>query len=180
MTMPEESPGVKIDAAHGALLAGLIRALKPRSVLELGYGGGGSATWIQSAIRDNGQVCTHTLVDNWRDWDGVRPEDSHKLSGIDFVEADEGEFTLSFSGSFDFIFSDADHARAQEWFGQTYYRLLNPGGILAYHDVCAFPNLAEIVDRCRECDLTHVVFNRNSLPQEACQRGLLVIFKSDV
>ena len=50
----------------------------------------------------------------------------------------------------DFIFSDADHHHAPEqWFDKVYDDMLNPGGILCYHDINLvdndFPNLREIL-----------------------------------
>jgi predicted O-methyltransferase YrrM len=82
-------------------------------------------------------------------------------------------------GRFDFIMSDADHFRTQEWFAHVYANLLNSGGILIYHDVTnpQFPNLMRIYEDCVRNGHHHVLLNANSRKEERCDRGLLVIFK---
>lgn len=143
--MPTD-PGVSIDEAHAALLQGIVRAQKPTSVLEFGWGGGRSCEAILQALNENGtgSEALYVLVDNWTDWGGKRPEGAYKF-GVGFVDYDEGAFVGGCDMSFDLIFSDADHLHAQEWFQRTYEVLLNPGGILCYHDVYLYPNLWESV-----------------------------------
>lgn len=181
--MPD-GPGVKVDEAHCALLAGLVRAHKPENILEFGFGGGGSLQAISDAASDNGKCVEYILVDNWKDFDGIAPPDASKWADIltEIIVMDEGEFVAASiangDNGFDFIMSDADHANTQKYFAEVYDRLLNPGGILCYHDVCNYPNIWEIVEECRRRGLSHVVFNKNSQPWEACFRGLLVIFKN--
>lgn len=177
-------PGVKVDDAHCDLLAGLVRAQKPESILEFGFGGGGSLQAIYGAIADNGNHPDYTLVDNWKDFDGIAPPEvakwAHRLTEI--IVMDEGEFVAASiangDNGFDFIMSDADHANTQKYFTDVYDRLLNPGGILCYHDVCNYPNIWEIVEECKRRGLSYRVFDKNSQSWEACFRGLLVIFKS--
>lgn len=169
--------GVCIDECHADLLYGLVRAHKSRSVLELGYGRGRSLKSIKRACVDNEISARYDLVDNWSDFGGVKPESAVE-PGINFIVQDEGAFTRTFIGTpYDFIFSDADHTHAQEWFNETYTSLLANGGIIAYHDVCNFPNLYNIVRDCEAQSLNHVVFNKSSITGEACCRGLLVVFK---
>ena len=75
--------------------------------------------------------------------------------------------------------SDADHHHTQEWFEYVYENLLNDDGILCYHDVTTsqFPNLIEIYTKCKELNLRHKLFDKDSLSTEMCFRGLLIIFK---
>lgn len=171
---------VSVDAAHCDLLFGLVRAHKPSRVLEFGFGAGASARAIQTAIRSNGNRASHTIVDDWTDWGGQRPEGLDG-SGIRFVEASEVDFTYACTEAFDLIFSDADHQNAESWFIHTYTVLLRPGGILCYHDVCNpdFPNLWYIVEECRRLGLSYMIFYKNSVAGERCERGLLVIFKPE-
>lgn len=176
--MPVEHPGVSIDECHADLLYGLIRAHKPASVLELGFGGGRSCDTILRGLRDNEQAgVPFTLVDNWGDWGNERPEHAYR-DGVNIVTEDERKFTHYCQESYDFIFSDADHGYAHEWFDITYGRMLNPGGVLCYHDVRLYENLWGIVEECRRLGLSHVVFEKNSIEGEWCERGLLVIFKN--
>lgn len=175
--MIDVSPGVSIDLAHADLVGGLVAALKPASVLEFGYGGGRSVSVILAALHRNGIAARYLLVDNWADWSGERPAEAYR-EGVQFVTQAEGDFVAACGEQFEFIMSDADHLNAQRWHRRVYDDLLAPGGILIYHDVLNFPDLFEIVDDCRARGLSHVLFNRNSLPGEACGRGLLVVFKA--
>lgn len=174
--MSVANPGVSIDEAHAALVYGLVRAHKPRRILEFGFGGGASANAIMAACRANEIDACYTLVDNWIDWGGVRPANTNR-DGIEFVCADEWTFVKNCDDQFDFIMSDADHIHTHRWFEDVYDALLAPGGVLIYHDCCNFPGIAEIVTACERERLRHVVFDKCSVDGEACQRGILVIFK---
>lgn len=140
--------------------------------MEFGLGGCKSTRAILDGLRYNGKPFKYVLVDNWHDWDGQKPEVSFPL--IEFVTANEGDYVAACTEKFDFIMSDGDHDNADKWFDKV-WDMLNPGGILVYHDVCSYPNLSTIVDRCK--GLSHRVFNQNSIDGERCDRGLLVVFK---
>ena len=174
---------VKVDRAHATLIGALVTASKPTDILEFGFGAAESSTAILHALDYNAIPFRYTLVDNWFDWDGRRPRESRvrRFSRIDFVTCDEGAFVRDCQKSYDFIFSDADHLRSQEWFADVFERLLKPGGTLIYHDVTnpGIPNLREIYDKTLERGLRHQLFNRNSRRDERCERGLLVIFKDN-
>jgi len=177
---------VKIDVAHAELLRGLIMSHKPKTILELGVGGGQGTDAMLSGLEYNEQAYDYTLVDNWLDFDYVQPPEVAERYGsrINIVTSGEQEFVFSCNKKFDFIMSDADHHRTDQWFEYVYQNLLNPNGILVYHDVNlvdadAFHNLAGIYHRCRNDKIPHMLFNRNTKGGERCQRGLLVIFKHD-
>ena len=59
---------VKVDQAHADLLTGLIVANKPKTVVELGIGGGQGSDAIIKGLAYNGQEYDYTIVDNWMDW----------------------------------------------------------------------------------------------------------------
>lgn len=171
---------IAIDAAHCDLLYGLIRAQKPGSVLELGFGTGASCVAMRRALLENGtSSARYVLVDDWTDWGGLPFAAATDLRGVTLIEQSEEAFVLSCQERFDFILSDADHQRAERWFARTYCDLLAPGGTLCYHDVCNpdYPNLGTIVAQCQARGLRYVVFDRSSQEWERCERGLLVIFK---
>jgi predicted O-methyltransferase YrrM len=173
---------VKIDRAHADLLRGLIVAGKPKTILELGIGGGQATDAILDGLAYNQQDYQYTLVDNWLDFGGTMPEIVGELYNdrINIVTSGEREFVFGCDKSFDFIMSDADHHHTQDWFEYVYENLLADDGILIYHDVTLtkyFPNLIQILHRCQEFNLRHKLFNKDSLPTEMCYRGLLVIFK---
>ncbi len=72
--------------------------------------------------------------------------------------------------------------RTNEWFEHVYDNLLSDNGILIYHDIDLFddawPNLRQILYTSMRRRLTHFLFNKNSRPDERCQRGVLVVFKN--
>lgn len=174
---------VAVDHAHAALLFALVMAHKPGKLLEIGMGSGKTADAILEALDFNGGEHSYTLVDNWYDFGGVMPDEvRRKYAGrITLVSADEATFVAGCRERYDFIFSDGDHHSADQRFERVYDELLNDGGILAYHDVAnpKFPNLARITQACARRGLQHHVFSRSSRPDERCERGLLVIFKSE-
>jgi predicted O-methyltransferase YrrM len=176
---------IKIDKAHAMLLTGLVKAQKPTAILEMGVGGGRSLDGILEGLEYNQQPYDYTLVDNFLDFQYEIPHELPERYGdrIKIVKSDEKDYVLNCDKKFDFIMSDADHYHTQEWFEHVYDNLLNDGGILVYHDVNvfdsnAFKNLLEILDKCKEQKKSHMLFNKSSLPEEQCKRGLLVIFKN--
>lgn len=195
-TFSNENPhaGAAVDQCHLDLTYGLIRAHKPKSVLELGVGSGRTTATLIRGVRDNGDEgkTRITLVDNWEDWKGKKPTDIlEEIEGhIEVVEKPERDFVFDARQSWDFIFSDADHWNTDKWFDYVYDRLLNSDGILIYHDVSKsegfpstelrFPNLYSILIKCRERGIAHMHFDRSSADEERCYRGFLVIFKSQL
>jgi predicted O-methyltransferase YrrM len=181
--MPQEKTAVNmlediaIDDAHCDLIYGLVRSQKPRSILEIGYGSGNAYRRIMQATIDNGLNPNHTVVDNWHDWEGKRPD--HVPDNVWVDEFDEGEFVNSCRETFDFILIDADHSKSDQYFNKVYEDLLKDYGLLIYHDVTnvGWPNLTTIWQRAMAKEAQVLIFNKNSSPGERCDRGLLVIFK---
>jgi predicted O-methyltransferase YrrM len=187
----QTSQDVMVDECHAELISSLIKVHKPRTVLELGVGSGFTSKKILDALDWNEVPAKYSLVDNWADWHGVIPEGVETLAKhpmCTLYQASEIHFVFSTHEKYEFIFSDADHWNADKWFDYVYERLLVPGGILIYHDVCTvdppegeltFPNLRNIYDRCVKLGIHHKLFNKSSKSGERCWRGLLVIFKQD-
>ena len=71
------------------------------------------------------------------------------------------------------------HSHSQIWFDHVFNNLLNPGGYLIYHDVTnpSYPNLFKIVESAVKRNISYFIFNKNSLPTERCDRGLIVLKK---
>lgn len=178
-----QDTAVKIDAVHAELVKSLVLANKPTTVLEIGIGGGQATDAILAGLDFNQTPYEYVLVDNWHDWGGVRPDGvNEKYSDkLTIIDSGEREFVFSTDRKFDFIMSDGDHHNTDQWFEYVYANLLNDGGIICYHDVNFFEdefvNLRDIHRKCQEYGLRYKLFNKNSLPTERCQRGLLVIFK---
>jgi predicted O-methyltransferase YrrM len=183
--------GAAVDDCHLDLVYGLLRSHKPETVLELGVGSGRTTAKMLQALKKNENVKKITLVDNWVDWKGKKPVHIQELEQyIEIVESDEKEYLFSCNKSFDFIFSDADHWNTDKWFDFVYDRILAHDGILIYHDVSLeknfpsndlrFPNLMNILVKCKQRGISHVHLDKSSTPGERCYRGFLVIFKSQL
>lgn len=179
-----QDPVVKIDVAHANLLTALVQANKPKTLLEIGIGGGQGTDAILAGLDFNQQSFDFTIVDNWNDWGGQRPSGVTEKYGdrCTIVDSAEKDFVFSTDKKFDFILSDGDHMQADQWFEHVLSELVLPEGILIYHDINlfdadAFQNLNQIYYRCQDYGLRYHLFNRNSRADERCQRGLLVIFK---
>lgn len=172
-----------MDVCHAALLTTLVACKKPSTLLEVGVGGGRSVNAVLRGLRYNKKPYTYTVVDNWYDWGGVQPPEVAQRYGdsVKVVTSNEKDYVFSCTESYDFIVSDGDHHNTDKWFEYVYDKLLNPGGTLVYHDVNLveeqFVNLRNIYEVSKKRNLRFELFNSNSLPEELCQRGLLVIFK---
>ncbi len=170
---------INIDLCHIQLIKGLIRASKPSTVLEIGFGTGLTTSAILDSL-DKNKKGSLVLVDNFSDWGGTSPAHYEPLKKqwdahpgrLGFLRSSEESFIKNCDCTFDFIISDADHCNTHKWKEET-YALLNPGGILVYHDVSNpdYPNLRSIME------IPGKLFNTSSLPGEECERGLYVIFK---
>jgi predicted O-methyltransferase YrrM len=176
-----------IDEAHASLIEGLVKAHKPKMILEVGYGAGVSHKAIMAGCKFNQNKPHYVLVDNWHDWNGQYPQeirdqvrlhvnkDEPSLESFTTVCKTEEEYIKSTRDVFDFIMMDGDHQHSHEWALDVFYTKLNTPGILCYHDVDgAYPGLAGLPDQFA----IHFVFNKSSKEGEECERGLLVVFKT--
>jgi predicted O-methyltransferase YrrM len=165
---------VAIDLAHNVLLMGAVLSRKPEAVLELGIGTGYTTWSVINALRYNGRgrlVC----VDNWHDTRGREPPHvaAIRAAGADVVASSEEHFLKSCpSDRFDFLISDADHARSGLWL-EHHLRVVRDDGFLFFHDTNdpRWPTLFTIAERVRH--LPHYHFKVSSRPDERCQRGWL-------
>lgn len=172
---------VAIDDNHCQLITSLIRSHKSRVLLELGYGSGRSTKAILEGVNFNSVHVHYDVVDNWVDNKGqpwAHPESLSPM--IKFHNATEKDYVFGCGHKYDFILSDADHFGANKWFDRVYNDLLLPNGILIYHDVTTgfFVNLHDIYTACVNYKIPHMLFSKNTLKSERCDRGLLVIFKT--
>lgn len=176
--MIKTDPVVKMDQCHLDLIYGITVSHKPKKVLELGMGSGIATDRLLQAFRDNDLPLDLTCVDNWLDWNFVKPAEisKYELAGVKVITSPEKDFVFSCREKYNLILSDGDHDHAQDWFAQT-FSLLNPGGILIYHDVTNpdFANLYSICTVVKRKKLSHLLFNTSSRSGENCERGLLII-----
>lgn len=142
-------PSGSLWRVEGQFLYALVRALKPRSVLELGTWHGASATHILQALHDNGVSGdtdgTLDCVDNRAYGDivigNMIPLDLRLYATIHAKSLEEfiTDVTPSLDQGYryDFIFEDAMHTVEQvEIVWSAADRLLNPGGMIISHDAC--------------------------------------------
>lgn len=162
---------IEIDKCHRDFIYGLVRALKPEQILELGFGTGLTTASIAKAVREN-EVGSITVVDNFLDWQGERPSHMDE-KGYTLIVDSESNFVCNAQQKYDLIVADADHNGTHK-ITKEIVGLLNPRGVAIFHDVTChlFPNLKKIID-----DLpSAILFDKNSVEGEECHRGLLVYF----
>jgi predicted O-methyltransferase YrrM len=175
----QTNPMVAMDRNHIHMIHALITCTKPSSVLEIGVGTGLVTNSIIDAFTYNQQPVNLTCVDNFLDWNGNTPIGFEQFQDtIKFIHANEKDFVQTHDLTYDFIISDADHHHTNEWVDKT-YNLLNSNGVLIYHDVTNkdFPNLYEIVQFAKNKNIRYSIFDKSTLVDERCDRGLLVIYK---
>lgn len=128
-------------AADGKFLYALIRALKPRHVLEIGTAYGGSARHILEALdrngwRDYGMVCVDINPDARLDGipDKLKPHVRIYHENSDYWI--EREMADQYRYQFDFIHEDGAHSIHNV---QTVYNylpnLMPKGGVIVSHDI---------------------------------------------
>lgn len=174
-------PDVKMDDCHIQLIAALVLAAKPKSLLEIGVGTGACTVAIVEAAKANCNDAEITLVDGFNDWDFKEPEGFERIAPhVKFVQSQEKDFVLEASRQgrkFDFIVSDADHAHTGEWAKET-VSLVVSGGILIYHDACPeWPSVEYATSVARFAGMQALFFNKSSHPWERCERTLCVLQK---
>jgi predicted O-methyltransferase YrrM len=174
---------IEIDACHRQLIAGMVAAAKPTRILELGFGTGATT----KAILSNSEDAHLTIIDNWLDFGENKPLHAalsktrlDRIShGAKLVTADEREFLASTpDNTFDFLVSDADHTG--DWC-EEHFRVTKPGSWCFFHDTnqpAIYPGLARTVDYVRERGWMHYHFTKSTLPDEKCERGLLMVLNS--
>lgn len=174
-----------MDQNHISFIKALADAAGPIDVLEIGFGSGRLTERLMS--RPN-TIKSYTIVDNFLDFNGIYPEhlrdtvnkNDENGFNIEVVVQNEEPFVRSCTKKFNFIISDADHFRAEQWIEET-IGILKPGGFAIFHDVTNpdFRNLAKITEYVSRNGLSHFILNKDLVPGDRCGRGLLVVHKND-
>lgn len=127
-------PAGSIWRVEGQTLYALVRALRPRNVLEIGTYYGCSAAHIAQALADNGDGGTLTCIDLNAGVGSLIPP--HLRDYVTIFREDLYRFLpLRPEGGYDFIFEDSAHTpEVTEFCWRQAYRLLAPGGMIVSHD----------------------------------------------
>jgi predicted O-methyltransferase YrrM len=144
-----------VEPESARMLAVLIRALKPREILELGTSNGYSTIWLADAARAIGARLTSVEVDPGR---AAQAEQNLQLAGLrEHVELrlEDALETLADAAesSWDLIFLDAERPAYPSYWPDL-LRTLRPGGLLVVdnaisheRELIEFRELVEHEDR---------------------------------
>lgn len=127
----------QLDDLEAEITYLLLRASKPAAVVELGTFHGWSASWILSALRDNGSGHLHSfdIIDNV-----VRNVPQELAEGRwTFVKGDIKETIAQVPADTGYLFVDADHSsRFAHWYLENLFPLVSAGTPVSVHDVFHF------------------------------------------
>lgn len=172
---------VQIDECHISLIAALVGAAKPKTILEIGVGTGATTMALVRAANANANEAKVLLVDGFNDWHFKKPEGFDEIRPfVAFEQAQEKDFVQDAARQgrkFDFIVSDADHAHTGEWANET-VSLVADGGILIFHDAAPHcPSVMQAVGVAQASGMVSMFFSKKSHPHERCERTLCVLQK---
>jgi predicted O-methyltransferase YrrM len=154
-------PTGSIWQVEGQVLYALVRALKPKTALELGTWYGCSATHILQAMHDNR-------------WGALQAVDNHVQGGpavigdripddlrgrFEFTDMDIMAYVATADEQFDLIFEDGMHDRAQVaavW--SAAQRILAPGGLMISHDATHFVVGPDVQAGMNQAGITDALF----------------------
>ena len=127
-------PEIQVSAAQGRLLELLVRMSGARSVLEVGTLGGYSTIWLARGVGPQGQVLSLELEPHHAE---VARANLDAAGVGDIVEVRVGpaaESLAALSGTFDFVFIDADKPSTPTYFTEA-VRLSKPGTVIVVDNV---------------------------------------------
>ena len=130
-------PPISVTASQGKLLALLARAIKARTVLEIGTLGGYSAAWLASGVGPGGRVTTVELDPKHAEVARANLELAGVADQVEVIVAPAGEVIARFAlegRRFDFIFIDADSPHYAEYF-EGAMRISHPGTVIVVDNV---------------------------------------------
>ena len=125
----ERLRNVEPDTAQ--LLAVLIRAIRPRAVLELGTSNGYSTLWLADAVRATNGHLVSTDIDPERSAQAARNLDRAELRDLVELRVQDAAVTLreASDATWDMIFLDAEPPAYTSYWPDL-VRVLKPGGLL--------------------------------------------------
>ena len=124
-----------VPRKDGEFLHFLVKAIRARSVLELGTSQGVSAIWMALALEETGGRLTTIEIDKERYTTARKNlDDAGVLNRVTPILGDGHGEVAKLDGPFDFVFLDADKEGQVDYFNKLYPKKLVPGGLLAVHN----------------------------------------------
>ena len=126
---------LNVARKDGQFLNLLIKAIRARSVLEIGTSHGYSAIWIGLGLEETGGKMTTIEILSERVELAKQHEAQAGLSPrVTFLEGDAHKIVPTLEGPFDFVFFDADKDGQIDYFEKLYPKKLLPGGVIVAHN----------------------------------------------
>jgi len=138
-----------IDPPAGEFLWIFLKALKAKSVVEIGTSNGYSTLWLADAVRANGGNVVSVDYDRaWLDQAQANLSEAGLLGSVDLKCIEGGAFLESLADqSVDFMFFDAERSDYASWWPHP-KRVLRIGGVIAVDNSTSHPD--EIADLYRQ------------------------------
>jgi len=124
-----------VPRKDGEFLQFLVKAIRAKSVLEIGTSHGFSAIWMGLALEETDGRLTTLEIDRTRhDLARRHVTEAGLAERVTLIHGDAHARVITLTGPFDFVFLDADKEGQVDYFHKLYPRMLAPGGILAVHN----------------------------------------------
>jgi len=124
-----------VPRKDGEFLHFFVKAIRAKSILEVGTSQGVSAIWMGLALGETGGRLTTIEIDRER-YNTARKniEEAGMLNRVTPILGDGHAELAKLDGPFDFVFLDADKEGQVDYFNKLYPKKLLPGGVLAVHN----------------------------------------------
>ena len=154
--------GMQIAPEQGAFMAMLVSLIGARKTLDVGVFTGYSAAAVALALPDDGTVVACDISDKWSGlareyWDKAGVADKIDLRIAPAIQTMDALVDASESGTFDFIFLDAEKTEYEAYYKRA-LALVRPGGLIAVDNVLWSGRVAD--DTVMDADTVAIrVFN---------------------
>jgi len=140
-----------VDPQVGEFLWVLLRALRSKSVVEIGTSNGYSTIWIADAVRENGgKVISVDYDQGWLDQGKGNLTKAGLIDLVDLKRVEGGALLKSLpDSSVDFLFFDAERSDYAGWWPDP-RRVLRSGGVIVVDNSLSHPQeVAELYDQIK-------------------------------
>ena len=157
--LPSEQRTRNLDEETARYLYLLVRAARPRQIVEIGSSNGLSTIWLALAARDHGGRVTGTELLTERAEEANRNLRAAGLDGVaEVVPGDARETIARLAGPFDLVFLDAEKDDYSAHFA-AFFPKVAPGGLIVTdnvtsHDCTAYQAMLRARDDVETVTLT--------------------------